>query len=55
LRWIYSEAKLKKPFELHAYKQKKRYRDVHEDGFFGDCLGADGHSDFIKQKIIEPL
>ena len=55
LRWIYSEAKLQKPFELHAYKQKKRFRDVHKDGYFGDCLGPDGHSDGINEWLIDPL
>ncbi len=55
LRWLYSEAKLQEPFEQHAYKQKKRFRDVHRDGHFGDCLGADGHSDYIAERLIVPL
>lgn len=54
LRWLYSEAELPEPFAQHAARQKKRFRDVHNDGpISSNCAG---HSDYVvKDGLIEPL
>jgi len=54
LRWLYSEAELPEPFAQHAACQKKRFRDVHNDG--PESANCAGHSDYVvKNGMIEPL
>jgi hypothetical protein len=54
LRWLYSDAELPELFAQHADRQKKRFRDVHNDGpISSNCAG---HSDYVdKDGLIEPL
>ncbi len=54
LRWLYSSAELPEPFAQHAARQKKRFRDVHNDG--PESANCAGHSDYVvKNGMIEPL
>lgn len=54
LRWLYSSAELPEPFAQHAARQRKRFRDVHNDG--PESANCAGHSDYVvKNGMIEPL